>query len=268
MEELKEKKMMKRFILVVLLLVLSLLSFGCEKEEEIQIKSVEDANVNLDVLKDRDILIKLVKNSDDFNTISYSDQELIDMKDNYDYKKVLNDFVKDKLKEELETFQTVSNTVNPRWMVVTTKNHKVYYISMQKWNNYNGIWTVINYTEFSWSTYPTNEAYKLLKKEDINGKLLDWFNSEMKTAEWKTDYTQIDGKTYALVKSSSKDSDSVELDDVITFQGTAELRYQAFDYQSVTQETKALINDYLLIQINLPDSEIPIDFIKTFTNIK
>jgi hypothetical protein len=93
------------------------------------------------------------------------------MKNNYDYKKVLNDFVKDKLKEE--------------------------------------------------------------NKEDIHGKLLDWFNSELKIN-----------------------------------QGTAELRYQTIDYQSVTQETKSLINDYLLIHINLPDSNIPIDFVKTFTNIK
>jgi hypothetical protein len=236
-----------------------------------QSKSVEDTNagtneftVHPKLLMDRDALFQRLKYVHDYIGKEYQDEQLKQMmEDPYrqNYKKVLQHFVKEELHQEITSFQTISETVNPRWMAVITEDNRVYKVSLKKWNDYNRIWTITSYAELHWKGYPLEKTYELLTLKEAPEEVKEWVQQQFQSPKWKTASIYTNNKTYALIKTSSEKTDSVELDHVETWAGEARIRYQKFQYD----EPQSGLIDYLLIKLK-GEYEWRVVFDITYTN--
>lgn len=101
--------------------------------------------IDVSLLQDRDALIARVKFMDDYIGIEVTQQELLSMAENntyQDYKYVLLTFVEERLGLAVDTFETIEQSDNQRWVMVTTKEKNLLKISMTRWPEHNNIWTV------------------------------------------------------------------------------------------------------------------------------
>lgn len=205
------------------------------------------------LLKDKDYLLEAFSSVHDTAVgLEYTDEQLqqyVSDPIRKDYKATLEHFVTTELRKEIDTFQTVSRSVNPRTLLVTMKDHTVYKIYMQKDYNYQGIWKVTMYMDFYLNgNVDYANRYKQLKVDDLSGRPKEWAEKQLQSEVWKTEYMGYGGKTYVMVKTSSSQTDSVELDDIMVSGGDVMVGYQTFDYHPDRDLT--LLNDYLLLELD------------------
>ncbi|MBO8173318.1 MAG: DUF3139 domain-containing protein [Bacillaceae bacterium] len=103
------------------------------------------SKIDASLLQDRDALIARGKTMDDYIGIEVTQEELVSLAENkayQDYKQVLLTFVEERLGLAVDTFQTIQQSENQRWLLVTTRTQNVLKISMTRWPEHNHIWTV------------------------------------------------------------------------------------------------------------------------------
>ncbi|MFP3387332.1 hypothetical protein [Brevibacillus sp. SIMBA_040] len=201
---------------------------------------------------DRDGFAKAFEWTDDKGTgYTYSDEQLTALQQdsqNRDYKQVLRRFFEQELKKEMESFQTVGSTLNPRRLLVVTTDNDLYEISMKKRYTHDQIWTVEGSNTLSGIEKPNEaELYHLLKLDEADEEVRTWAKSLLAIPEWKSEWMRKEGKTYVLIKTSNSESDSVELESVRVWVEELYVDYQALEYG--TGADPDLMNDYILMEV-------------------
>ncbi|MFY0543973.1 hypothetical protein [Brevibacillus sp. H7] len=225
------------------------------------------------LLADRDAMIDAFDAMDDKGgAFEISEEELKSMESDpssRDYKQVLRRFVKEKLNKELDSFQTISRTVNPRRLLVTTTDQTAIDIEMKKWNNRGGIWTVERFNDVSLKGNATlgipDDRYRQMRVEDAPEDVKAWAAQRMASPDWKTEFLRKEGKTYVLIKTSASETDSVELEDIHFWAEEIFVTYQTYDYGK--SKDRSLINDYLLIEV-IYDAKAGVAFEKSLSVVE
>jgi hypothetical protein len=188
----------------------------------------------------------------------YTNEELLALAENpesRDYKKVLKRFVSEQIGKEIASFQTASRTVNPREVLVITTDHQAIQIRMQKWNNYDQIWTVTGYNDL----YPTEhgeeiQRYRSIKIADAPQQVQDWAGKLLTAPEWKKEFLRLGNQTYILLKTSSSRTDSVDMEEIGFGAGEIQVSYQTYAYSQSADPS--LINDYVLLEADYPADHV------------
>ncbi|MEJ8546869.1 hypothetical protein [Brevibacillus borstelensis] len=201
---------------------------------------------------DHDAVLDAFRRTDDkggsFEITESEKQELMADPRSRDYKWVLRTFVEEKLGKKLKTFQTASQTVNPRILLVTTTDDTAYEIEMKKWPAYDQIWTVERFNSMSPRDVGSGSLlYRVVKQEEVPKNVQDWLGPLLAAPDWKTEYLRDGEKTFVLIKTSSSATDSVEVENVALWVGEVTVTYQTYDYAN--SEDRSLVNDYVLLEI-------------------
>ncbi|MFD2370663.1 hypothetical protein ACFSO0_12065 [Brevibacillus sp. GCM10020057] len=213
-------------------------------------------------LQDHDYLVKMFRSTDDKGVDGIAFQ-WSDPSGKTDYKAVVRAFVEKELKKEIRSFQTVSRSVNPRVVLVTTTDGAAIEIQMKKLNNLGQMWTITGYNELYPTSYPASaERYRAIRIEEAPAQVQEWANKRMSSPEWKKEWLQTGEKTYVLLKTSGSPTDAVELEDVGFGAGEMSVMYQTFDYSQTSDP--ALINDYILLEVDYA-AEQGVNFIESYT---
>lgn len=218
-------------------------------------------------LYDRDYLLEAFRSVHDTGTgMNYTAEQLAEMMkkpEQRDYKQVLGQFVRNELGKEIESFQTISQTVNPRTILVTMTDHTYYKFELKQRHDRADIWTVERYMDFYLNgNVETSNRYRLLKAENAPPQVKQWAAKVLQSPEWKTEYQRMGEKTYVLIKTSGSSTDSVELEDILYGPEEAHITYQAFDYAK--DYDPSLINDYLLIELDY-EANAGVNFYKSLS---
>jgi hypothetical protein len=234
------------------------------KEESKPTPSVAQVSTNL---KDRDTLIRILSRvHDSTEGYEYTEtqlKELMTNPENKDYSKVLQKFIQSRLKQEITSFQTISKSVNPRSVLLTTSDQRAYMVYMKKDYSHDGIWLISGFMDYMPQENQINEVYTSIPLTEAPGDVKEWAQSLLKQPEWKKEYRTFGDHTYALMKSSSSFSDSVELEEVMNSAGEVFISYQSYQY--AVNNNKDLINDYLLLELKGPSIRDVI-FQNTYSN--
>jgi hypothetical protein len=103
-----------------------------------------------------------------------------------------------------------------------------------------------------------SRLFELVTIDSAPIEVKEWLQREFQDAGWSKRFLHSSGNTYVLLKTSSSNKDSIELEDV-KFEGEKVLvLYQTFSYH----ETKPNLKDYLLIKIN---GELKVGYRVTYT---
>jgi hypothetical protein len=263
------------------LLVLGISYAGYAWDEKVQADRSEETLPQLhkekasgeNPLADRDAIIDAFNAMDDKGgAFEISEEELKSMESDpssRNYKQVLRRFVKEKLNKELDSFQTISRTVNPRRLLVTTTDQTAIDIEMKKWNNRGGIWTVERFNDVSLKGNATlgipDDRYRQMRVEDAPEDVKAWAAQRMASPDWKTEFLRKEGKTYVLIKTSASETDSVELEDIHFWAEEIFVTYQTYDYGK--SKDRSLINDYLLIEV-IYDAKAGVAFEKSLSVVE
>jgi hypothetical protein len=234
------------------------------KEDSKPTPSVAQVSTNL---KDRDTLIRILSRvHDSTEGYEYTEtqlKELMTNPENKDYSKVLQKFIQSRLKQEITSFQTISKSVNPRSVLLTTSDQRAYMVYMKKDYSHDGIWLISGFMDYMPQENQINEVYTSILLTEAPGDVKEWAQSLLKQPEWKKEYRTFGDRTYALMKSSSSFSDSVELEEVMNSAGEVFISYQSYQY--AVNNNKDLINDYLLLELKGPSIRDVI-FQNTYSN--
>lgn len=134
--------------LIILMIVSTMIVTSCSNKQDNG--SNERQQMYMEFLMDRDAMIEAVNKIDDYVGIEYSDDQVSEwakLEQFGDYKYVVKKFVKENLKSDIETFQTISLTNNTRLIVVTTKDYRIIKLSLEKRDENKGVWLVDAYGE-------------------------------------------------------------------------------------------------------------------------
>ncbi|MGO4498413.1 DUF4309 domain-containing protein [Paenibacillus sp. 2RAB27] len=205
-------------------------------------------------LMDRDTLLRILSRvHDSTEGYEYTEAQLKELQanqENKDYSKVLQKFIQSRLKQEITSFQTISKSVNPRSVLLTTSDQRAYMVYMKKDYSHDGIWIISGFMDYMPQENQMNEIYTSVPLAGASGDVKEWAQSLLKQPEWKKEYRTFGDRTYALIKSSSSYSDSVELEEVMLSAGEVYISYQSYQYAA--NSNKDLINDYLLLELKGP----------------
>lgn len=130
-----------------------LLLIGCKSANQPKV----NLNVHPELFSDRDALLERVELMHDFEAFTYTEEQLNRLRqepESGDYKKVVERFVTDELKKEIESFQTLSASRSFRTLVVIATDRSVYRIGLKKLDAHDGIYVVDSYAELIWQSYP------------------------------------------------------------------------------------------------------------------
>jgi hypothetical protein len=207
---------------------------------------------------DADALMKAFASMHDNKiVIEYSDSELNLLQDKEgqtDYAEVLLSFIETKLSTKAKHYQTVSQMVNPRMVLVVTENDKAYLVQLEQLHAFKSIWVVTSYSDLNLNgNEMVKNQYKLLQISDAPKEIGEWSSELLSQGGWKNESKTLNGKTYVLIKSSLGNFDSVELEDVSFFVGEVYIAFQSYEYENLDVGTKRRINDYLLIELAMKD---------------
>ncbi|MDR6549993.1 DUF4309 domain-containing protein [Paenibacillus qinlingensis] len=207
--------------------------------------------VAISKLQDRDKLLDQLSRVHD-STVGYEyteDQRKVLQSDpaNKDYVHVLQKFVQTQLKKEIGNFQTIGKPQNPRSVLVTTTDQVAYMVTMRKDYTHDGIWLIHACTDYTPGENSVPDFYTRISLAQAPVEVKTWAETILKQPEWKKEYQTFGDRTYALIKSSSSYSDSVELEDVSVSMGEAFIAYQSYQYAAGSD--KDLINDYVLLEL-------------------
>ncbi|OAS16519.1 hypothetical protein [Paenibacillus oryzisoli] len=218
-------------------------------------------------LKDRDTLLRILSRvHDSTEGYDYTEDQLKEMQanpDNKDYSKVLQMFVESRLQQEITSYQTISQSVNPRSLLITTSNQQAYMVYMKKDYLHDGIWLISSFMDYMPQGDQIHEIYSLISLAEAPEDVKEWAQGLLKQPGWLKEFHTFDERTYAFIKSSSSDSDSVELEEVMNSAGEVFISYQSYQYAANSH--KELINDYLLLELKGP-SIWDVTFQNTYAN--
>ncbi|CAN7664999.1 DUF4309 domain-containing protein [Paenibacillus sp. LjRoot56] len=221
------------------------------KVESIATPSVAQISANL---KDRDTLLRILSRvHDSTEGFEYTENQLKELQANPEnkvYSKVLQKFVQARLNQEVTSFQTISDSVSPRSLLITTNDQHAYMVYMKKDYSHDGIWIVSGFMDYMPQENQINETYTSIPLAGAPGDVKEWVQALLKQPEWKKEYRTFGDRTYALIKSSSSFSDSVELEEVMNSAGEVYISYQSYQYPA--NSNIDLINDYLLLELKGP----------------
>lgn len=219
------------------------------------------------ILQDRDYLLqKLAIVHDSYEGFEYSEPKLQELQanpENKDYRKVLQQFARSRLNNEIATFQTIGKPVNPRTLLITTKDQLAYMVYMRKDYSHDGIWLVSGFKDYRPQGSEISEIYKIIPLAQAPGEVKEWAQALLELPEWKKEYRNFGDRTYVLIKSSSSYSDSVELENVTAFAGEVNISYQSYQYAPNSE--KELLNDYLLFELLVPSIR-EVNFQNSYSN--
>ncbi|KRE59838.1 DUF4309 domain-containing protein [Paenibacillus sp. Soil750] len=221
------------------------------KEESKPTPNVAQISANL---KDRDTLLRILSRvHDSTEGFEYTENQLKELQANPEnkvYSKVLQKFVQSRLNQEVTSFQTISDSVNPRSLLITTNDQHAYMVYMKKDYSHDGIWIVSGFMDYMPQENQINEVYTSISLTEAPGDVKEWAQSLLKQPEWRKEFRTFGDRTYALIKSSSSFSDSVELEEVMNSAGEVYISYQTYQYPA--NSNIDLINDYLLLELKGP----------------
>lgn len=113
--------------------------------------------------------------------------------------------------------------------------------------------------------FPIAQAVKVMKPEEVDKEapkeLKDWVLSQLQDPNWRNSVFHLSGKTYALIKTSSSNLDSVSYESAKFHDKSVTLFYKTFDNHGPTPD----VTDYLLIQFNL---NYDVEFINSYSTDK
>lgn len=218
-------------------------------------------------LKDRDTLLRILSRvHDSTEGFEYTENQLKELQANPEnkiYSKVLQKFVQSRLNQEVTSFQTISDSVNPRSLLITTNDQHAYLVYMKKDYSHDGIWIISGFMDYMPQENQINEVYTLIPISEAPGDVKEWSQALLKQPEWKKEYRNFGDRTYALIKSSSSLADSVELEEVVLSAGEVYISYQSYQYAA--DSNKNLINDYILLELKGPGIR-DVTFKNTYSN--
>ena len=231
-------------------------------------ESVETLSLPLALAPDHDGLLEAFRSTDDKGwRIEYTDEEIEAMSsvaENTDYKKVLERYVTNELHKQVATFQTVGSRVNPREVLVTTTDRNAYLIQLERWNKANGIWAVTEGNQMeivSQGTLSFGAAYRSLDIAQAPADVQKWANPLLAATEARQDYLRRGTKTYALLQSTSSQTDSIEIEEVSAYLNEVYVSYQSLEIR--LHDNPLLVNDYLLLEID-DAAEAGVTFVESF----
>lgn len=199
-------------------------------------------------LKDQDHLRKMFNATDD-KGVGGIGFDLEGQPGSHDYKAVVEAFVETRLQKEMRSMITVSRSVNPRVVLVTTADGAALEISMKKWNNRGQIWSVTGYNELHLQGEPASDGrYRVLQVADAPADVQEWAGKWEAKSEWAKESLPRGEKTYLLLKTSDSPTDSVEVEEIRFGAEELFVTYQTFEYGETADP--ALINDRLLIEVD------------------
>lgn len=203
-------------------------------------------------LADRDAIAYAFQHTDDKGWgYEYTEEERKQMMGeprSRDYKWVLRQFFRERLDKQIESFQTISRTVNPRLLLVTTADRTAYEVEMKRWPGYNQIWTVERINDARWEAGPQDgKRYRLLRYEEAPEDVQQWLKPLLAEDGWKMEHYASDEAMYVLIKTSSAATDSIEIEDASVWANEITVSYQTYDYAK--SQDHSLVNDYELIEI-------------------
>ncbi|NOU66502.1 hypothetical protein GC096_20890 [Paenibacillus sp. LMG 31461] len=221
------------------------------KVESIATPSVAQISANL---MDRDTLLRILSRvHDSTEGYEYTETQLKELQanpENKEYNKVLQTFIQSRLKQEITSFQMISKSVNPRSVLLTTSDQRAYMVYMKKDYSHDGIWLISGFMDYMPQENQINEIYTSIPLARASGDVKEWAQAVLKQPEWRKEFRTFGDHTYALIKSSSSFSDSVELEEVMNSAGEVYISYQSYQYAA--NSNLDLINDYLLLELKGP----------------
>lgn len=118
----------------------------------------DDVNsIHPELLRDRDALLDRLEQLDDFEGVTYTQEQLAELStigESRNYKQVIVRFADEVLGQKIDSFQTISLDEVFRTVAVVTMEGRVYRVSLKKLDEYNGIFVVDMYGELIWKVAP------------------------------------------------------------------------------------------------------------------
>lgn len=217
---------------------------------------VDGMFMNLDQLEQYGIISGSAKHfsEDEMNQMSKDDAQK-------DYVTVIKNYVQQELNEEVNFLDSVDGTYNPRHVVVGTTDGNTYMFVLQRWYNYNGIWTVSRYAQFKEEgAVPPKKSveYEFIQPSSLPAHLQKEVKGRIESKTQERSYMDDNGTIYVLL--TAPQGQSVELlnvfgtDDLIKVQYTTIETPTSYDGTTTTQMFGE--NPYVLIKVNQPITEI------------
>lgn len=229
----------------------SLLLIGCETNSpSAKNSSLGDTFINLDVLENS------IKTT--FVEFEYAEDELIEwskQEKKRDYTNVIEDFVKQELKQTLSFIDSVDGTYNPKRMIIGTGDNKFYEVELNRWHNYNGIWTVKRYTQLDEAaltdTSQQSIRYERVELNQAEKVVQDWVKELVEKQQRREDFLLVNEDTYILLTAAK--GESVELLEVW---GNDERVIISHANSTIAEDARFGELPYVLLHIRSPVLEV------------
>ncbi len=159
------------------------------------------------------------------------------------YESTLELYVGSKLHKEIKSYQTISDAVNPRTLLVIMRDHSIFKITMEMRYQPEPFWIVTSYMDFYENGNVAFKQHVLLSVEDLTDEPKLWAERLLQEEGWEKAHATFADQTYILIKTSSDALDSVELEGIEVADGVVTVRYQVYEHRRTE-----LVNDYVLIE--------------------
>lgn len=177
------------------------------------------------------------------------------------YESTLEFFVGSKLHKEIKSFQTISETVNPRTLLVIMRDNSIYKVTMEMRYEPEPFWIVTSYMDFYENgNVALKRQYVLKSVKDLPDGPRLWAEKLLQEEGWEKDYLSFAGKTYILIKSSSEAHDSVELDYIEVDEGAVSVGYQVYEHRR-----SELVQNYVLVEADYGDVN-EVNYVETYSS--
>lgn len=175
------------------------------------------------------------------------------------YESALEHFVGSELHKEIKSYRTISEAVNPRTLLVIMRDDSIYKIDIERRYEPEPFWVVTSYMDFYVNgNVAFKQQYVLKTVEELAAEPKRWAEELMQEEGWQKAHTMIGGITYILIKSSSDDLDSVELDHIEVADGVIAVNYQVYEHRR-----SELVQDYILIEAEYGDVST-VSYVETY----
>lgn len=197
--------------------------------------------------------------------LTYEDEELQALAEHplhKTYESTLEHYVGSELHKEIKSYRTISETVNPRTLLVIMRDDSIYKLNMEKRYEPEPFWIVTSYMDFYENgNVAFKQQYVLKSVAELTDEPKLWAEELMQEEGWEKAHTTIAGKTYILIKSSSDDLDSVELDRIEAADGVISISYQVYEHRR-----SELVQDYILIEAEYGDVSA-VSYVETYRGV-
>ena len=180
-----------------------------------------------------------------------------------DYVTVIKNYVQQELGQEAHYLDSVDGTYNPRRVVVGTKEGNTYLLELQKWYNFNGIWTVSSIAQVKdEGAVPPEQTvkYEIIDAASIGDQGVQKEINKKIMARSAGHYHFTAGDTLYVLLVAGKEQ-SVELLNVFGNDSLMKLQYTIIE----NKDPRFGENPYLLLKL---DATIMDLFVHQYSSIK